>query len=140
MDKESIFELQKIDCNCNDCKFMVRDIEKFKTSLELHHKWQLDYFTTIKNKLIEKALKWKKLKNDLENWDALMTEAEEMKFIFDKSEASLNYGTCSRYNKDVSFIPNTLQIDTQACFIHRREDTKKLPSNKVFFVLPDNKG
>lgn len=31
MDKESIIELQKIDCNCNDCKFMVRDIEKFKS-------------------------------------------------------------------------------------------------------------
>ena len=25
MDKESIFDLQKIDCNCNDCKYLVRD-------------------------------------------------------------------------------------------------------------------
>ena len=24
MDKESIYELQKLDCNCNDCGFMVR--------------------------------------------------------------------------------------------------------------------
>lgn len=23
-------ELQKIDCNCNDCVFMIRDLEKFK--------------------------------------------------------------------------------------------------------------
>ena len=30
LDKESIYELQKIDCNCNDCKFMVRDIAKLK--------------------------------------------------------------------------------------------------------------
>ncbi len=30
MDKESLIELQKIDCNCNDCKFMVRDFETYK--------------------------------------------------------------------------------------------------------------
>mgnify|MGYP001562752296 CR=1 FL=1 len=30
MDKESIYELQKIDCNCNNCKFMERDFEKYK--------------------------------------------------------------------------------------------------------------
>ncbi|MFA5299885.1 MAG: hypothetical protein WC389_17000 [Lutibacter sp.] len=29
MDKQSITELQKIDCNCNDCKSMVRDLEKY---------------------------------------------------------------------------------------------------------------
>lgn len=26
--KESIIELQRIDCNCNDCKFMERDMSK----------------------------------------------------------------------------------------------------------------
>lgn len=30
MDKESIYELQKIDCNCNVCKYFERDIEKTK--------------------------------------------------------------------------------------------------------------
>lgn len=30
MDKESIIELQKIDCNCNDCKYFIRNIEKTK--------------------------------------------------------------------------------------------------------------
>lgn len=29
MDKESILALQRIDCNCNDCVFMVRDLEKY---------------------------------------------------------------------------------------------------------------
>ena len=28
MDKESIYELQKIDCNCNNCGYFVRDIPK----------------------------------------------------------------------------------------------------------------
>jgi hypothetical protein len=31
MDKESIILLQKIDCNCNDCKFMIRDFDKYKS-------------------------------------------------------------------------------------------------------------
>ncbi len=31
MTKESIIELQKIDCNCNDCKHLVRDFEKYKS-------------------------------------------------------------------------------------------------------------
>lgn len=26
-----MIELQKIDCNCNDCKYMHRDFEKYKT-------------------------------------------------------------------------------------------------------------
>lgn len=30
MTRESIIERQKIDCNCNDCKYFVRDIEKTK--------------------------------------------------------------------------------------------------------------
>jgi hypothetical protein len=28
MDKDSIYELQKIDCNCNNCGYFVRDIPK----------------------------------------------------------------------------------------------------------------
>ena len=31
MTKDGIIELQKLDCNCNDCKFMIRDIDKFKS-------------------------------------------------------------------------------------------------------------
>ncbi len=120
VDKESIFELQKIDCNCNDCIFMCRDSDKFKASLELHYKWQFDYFTTKKNKLIEKA-KWYKDKfYDLEMWDKLLTEAERMKFIFDKSEAKINFGYCNKKEISVSFLPNICQLDTQDCFTHRK--------------------
>jgi hypothetical protein len=31
MDAESIFELQNIDCNCNNCISFIRDIEKTKS-------------------------------------------------------------------------------------------------------------
>ena len=78
MDKESIIELQKIDCNCNDCKFMVRDFEKLKS------------------------------------FDHLYKGRE-------KSSYRVNYGNCEKFNKEVSFIPNRCQIETQDCFKHRKE-------------------
>lgn len=34
MEKESIFERQLIDCNCNDCGFLIRDFEKTKKHKE----------------------------------------------------------------------------------------------------------
>jgi len=41
-------------------------------------------------------------------------------FQFDKSSL-LSYGKCSKFKKDVSFIPNVCQIETQDCFLHRRD-------------------
>lgn len=120
MDKESIFELQKIDCNCSDCIFMIRDAEKFKTSLETHYKWQLDAFNDAKQKRIEKANEVKDTKYDLATWNLLLNESEKMKFQFDKKECVINYGNCSKFNKEVSFMPNTCQIETQNCFTHRK--------------------
>lgn len=119
MDKESIYELQKIDCNCNDCKFMLRDVEAFKTALERHNKWQLDYFNTLKNNLIKKAEYWRD-KGEFSKHDILMEEANKMRYQFDKSTCSINYGSCSKFEKQVSFIPNTCQLETQKCFEHRR--------------------
>ncbi len=34
--KETLIEKQKIDCNCNDCRFMIRDFEKMKSFDHLH--------------------------------------------------------------------------------------------------------
>lgn len=76
MDKESRYELQKIDCNCNDCRFMARNLNK----LERH-----------------KA-------------------TYEGTGLMDR----LAYGYCQRYNKPVTFIPETCQLETQHCFEHRR--------------------
>lgn len=121
MDKESIYLLQNVDKNCNDCKFMVRDVEKFKQSQELHHKWQLDYFNVCKQKLINKANEHKDRHYDLEMWDKLLTEAENMKFQFDKSTAKINYGKCTKFDKDVSFIPNFCMPENQDCFMHRKD-------------------
>ena len=36
MDKESVYLLQKVDCNCNDCIYLERDFEKYKSFNELY--------------------------------------------------------------------------------------------------------
>lgn len=118
MNKESIIALQKIDCNCNDCVFMKRNIDKHKQSEVLHHKWQLDYFNTIKNKTIEKGKEWIQ-KGEIEKGELLLKEANSMKFQY-QNTSYINYGYCDQFKKDVSFIPNILQLETQNCFKHRR--------------------
>ena len=121
MDKESVFELQKIDANCNDCIFMQRNVEKFKESQEHHLKMQSDYFQTLRKKVIEKANFWRYKKGDLEKWSDIAMEADRMKFQFDKSAAMINFGTCTKLNKEVTFIPNMCQLETQECFKHRKD-------------------
>lgn len=121
MDKESIYQLQKLDCNCSDCAYMVRDMDKFRQSEALHHKWQLDYFKVLQDKQKKAAKMWLDLEYDLEKWDRLLTLAENMRFQFDRNECKINYGDCSKFNKPVSFISGTLQLDTQQCFVHRKD-------------------
>lgn len=81
MNKESIIELQKIDCNCNDCKYLVRDLGKYKSYDDLYRNTKRQVTTPAHR---------------------------------------INYGDCQKFNKQVSFIPNTCQIETQSCFEHRR--------------------
>ena len=99
MTKDSIIELQKIDCNCNDCIFMIRDAEKFNKWKEFHRKLSKDeYDKKIELGLIRKNAPFQFRQNGL-----------------------INYGSCDKLNKDVWFIPNQCQIETQECFKHRRQ-------------------
>ena len=120
MTKESTIALNNIDCNCNDCKFMQRDLVLYQKSLATHYKWQWDYFITLRSKLIEKARDAKYRLEDLDKHRLLIQEAWNMRFQFNRNEAKINYGLCHKWGKQVSFIPNTLQLDTQNCFINRR--------------------
>lgn len=79
MDAESRYLLQLVDKNCNDCLFMVRDLEKRK-SFDHLHVGQLN------------------------------------------ASHRLNYGTCTKFNKPVSFIPNWCEPQNQNCFKHRRNE------------------
>lgn len=119
MDKESIIELQKIDCNCNDCVFMERDIFKHNRSEVIHHLWQIDYFIVIRQKLLDKG-RWWIDNGDKEKGELILAEAKAMKFQY-QNTSFINYGYCNKLKKDVSFIPNTCQLETQSCFVHRRD-------------------
>ena len=117
---DSKYELQKIDCNCNDCAFMTRNQEKFKESLNNHEKWQKNFFESMKRKRIEKAEEWEK-KKEFEKAEVIRKEVSLMRFQFNKSECKINFGTCTKFNKEVTFIPNLCQLDTVECFIHRKD-------------------
>lgn len=117
--KNAAMDLQNIDCNCNDCLFMERDVERFKQSLSQHNQWQLNYFYAIKNNLLKKAKHWIE-RGFPEKAVPLTNEANRMKFQFNKKEVAIHYGDCAKFKKSVSFIPNICQIDTQECFSHRR--------------------
>lgn len=123
MTKESIYELQCLDCNCNNCEFLQRDLKKFEDSLLRHHKWQLDYFNVIKDNLIKKAQEWER-KGEFEKAKVLFEEAAALKFQFNKIECRINYGTCTKFCKLISFIPNICQLETQHCFVHRMDKIK----------------
>jgi hypothetical protein len=86
-----IHSIKDLDCNCNDCIFMTRDLERRKKSLAFHEQLQRESF-----------------KKDLN------------KFQFDPKTVNIHYGHCSKLNKSVSFIPNTIQLDTQNCFKNRK--------------------
>lgn len=120
MDKNSRYELQKIDCNCNDCGYMIRDTKKYQESIEMHRKMQLSQFESAKKSLYDKASYWMR-KGCEEKHDALIREAEKMVFQFSKKDVSIHYGVCKLKNKNVTFIPNVCQIDTQCCFKHRMD-------------------
>lgn len=50
--KESIYELQKFDCNCNDCKHLVRLLDKQNEVLSTDKATQEEIFYIVKDKKI----------------------------------------------------------------------------------------
>lgn len=57
-DHPSSYYLQKLDCNCNDCWYMKRDLPRYNQSLELHLRWQREAFENAKQRLMNKAREW----------------------------------------------------------------------------------
>jgi hypothetical protein len=116
MEKESIYLLQKIDCNCNDCFFMKRDFETYERWEKWHREMKLAEFERKKNKAINEA--------KIQNNSVLLEKAEKMVFHFDKS-GLIQYGKCQKFLKPVSFIPGICQLETQECFSHRKDHVNK---------------
>lgn len=99
---------------------MQRDAERLNKSLEFHRKLQEDLFLKEKSKLLTLARFYHREKNDLEKYQQVWDKISKMKFQFDKSAVKINYGFCSKLSKEVSFIPNHCQLETQECFKHRK--------------------
>ena len=95
------YELHLIDTNCNDCKFMSRDFEKFK-------KWE-QYNLDFQRKEYDKKI----AKNNKEG-------KKTNPFQFDKS-GLIHYGRCEKFNQDISFIPVTCMPQNAKCFTHRKD-------------------
>lgn len=127
MDAESIYELQKIDCNCNNCNHLVRDIPKYEKWSE----WKRDMFYKEFRKAKAKAI-WEARKVlDPQSRKGMLRVAMKMKFQFDKRWL-LNYGDCAKLSKPVCFIPDTCQMDTQKCFQHRRAPLPQALNNPLW--------
>lgn len=108
--KEGKYLLQKLDCNCNDCGFMSRDFVAYKKWEDWNLKLQQEAFAKDPNRK----------PND--------------KFQFDKSSV-LSYGICEKFkdifkSTEISFIPNTFQLNTQTCFVHRLDLLSEEDRNK----------
>jgi len=115
-DKDAIYELQKIDCNCNDCFYFKRDFELYAKWEEWNKGLQLIEFEKKKAEAYEIA----KSCPDPKGVKTLTALADKMKFQFDK-DSCLTYGDCLKYNKPKVIIPAICQADTQHCFVHRKD-------------------
>lgn len=113
---EAIYNLQRIDCNCNNCGFMRRDLTTYKTWEDWHRARELEEFEKRKAKAIADA----EAIEDEGSRKALLYKANKMRFHFEKVKL-INYGFCLQFQKAVTFLPNTCQIETQKCFIHRAD-------------------
>lgn len=64
-------------------------------------------------------------KGSLSGWKELNRQANRLKFQFDKSQLTIQYGVClnrnGKFSQPVTFVPNTYQADTQHCFVNRKK-------------------
>ncbi len=123
-EKENAYYLQLIDCNCNNCKFMDRDLATYEKWRVFHFDMQQEMFGRRKAKAIDDALALAESKPTepavIKAYAELLRKAWDMEFIFERNR--INYGNCAKFSKPVSFIPDMCQIETQRCFEHRRAE------------------
>lgn len=116
--KEAAYLLQRVDCNCNDCGFMKRDLEAYNKAQQIARAGELWLFENRKERLLEKAKK-KREDGQPDKAEQLEKQVAAMKFQYSAGMAS--YGHCQKFDKPVTFIPGICQIETQKCFIHRKD-------------------
>lgn len=118
-------ELKNLDANCSDCIHLERLLSERQKHVDFHFKMQKSHFDTTRIKLLQKGemhlRKAKESSGDKseaykQKAKANFNEARKMVFVFDEGSTSLFYGNCLKHKKPVSFIPQTLQLETQHCF------------------------
>lgn len=129
--KDGIRGLQDINCNCNDCGHLLRLLEKQNSIVANNKSLQEQIFDITKERKISK------IKNDIENLikhKGLIRDAEgkiksktehlrnleSSKFHFQNDRTPIQYGVCKKFEREITFVPNTCQIETQGCFTHRK--------------------
>lgn len=130
--KENAYLLQRIDCNCNDCGFLFRWLEKQNIVLANDKVAQQDSFDLVKKRKIERTKK--DIANLEDNEDLIRDAAEKIKrkkkylkeleaakHSYQGQQTPIQYGVCCKFGKPVTFIPSQTQIETQKCFIHRKD-------------------
>jgi hypothetical protein len=104
---------------------MVRDFAKFQKWSDWNKGLQIIDFEKKKAKAIEDAkaqlaeVQIRGIKSEIRGSEYVLKKANKMEFVFDKS-GLLSYGNCTKLNKEVSFIPDICQLETQNCFEHRK--------------------
>lgn len=97
---------------------MKRDLSKWQFWHDWHKAMEQIEFDKAKAKAIAEAQRIE----DEKMQAGMLYKARKMRFLFDKSKL-VNYGICLKFNKNVSFIPDTCQPQTQNCFVHRKDYT-----------------
>lgn len=118
MDKDSIIALQKIDCNCNDCKFFVRDMDALKASKQFHRDYCAWSYRVRRQYCWDEAQK-ALAKGEQKRHDEMMRQ-RRIVTVDTGYKTGLVFGNCAKLNKPITTVPNVCQPDTQQCFEHRR--------------------
>jgi hypothetical protein len=98
---------------------MQRDMGMYAQCDVWRLKYQQELFGAKKAHAISVAFDLVNSEPDNAAYLDMLHEAFDMVFVFEKNKT--NYGSCAKFDKPVSFIPATCQIDTQECFVHRRD-------------------
>ena len=123
-DKETIIGLQKFDCNCNDCKFMDRDMVEYNLWKGYTEHLQYVIFLRERMKLFNQVCAAAD-NGSIDGAKIIEARARKLNFQFDKRQLTISYGVClsrkGKWSQPVTFMPGSFQPDTQHCFVHRRD-------------------
>lgn len=100
---------------------MERDIDLFNKVIADDKATQLQSFRNRKAKAIWNARRH----DDPTKRSEALKDAMKLKYAYMPQRVAINYGQCIKFDKRVSFLPNTLQLDTQDCFVHRKQELIK---------------